>query len=82
MFPSVLKGENPLERVKTKQAAELIFGQFLALNVGHVSHAKCGHILACHIWLEIPGSILTPPSGITQFGDHFPSEKIEKARLV
>ena len=57
-------------------------GSFLAVIGGHVSHTKRGHKLACHIWLEISGSILTLPSGITHFGVHFPSEKIKLARLV
>jgi len=49
---------------------------------GHVSHVKHGHKLACHIFLESYGSILTPPSGITQFGVHFSDEKVNMAGLV
>jgi len=56
--------------------------QFLAEIGGHVSHVKRGHKLDFHIWLELSGSILTPPSGITQFGVHLPDENINMAGLV
>ena len=44
---------------------------------GHVSLAKRGHKLACHILLERSGSLLTPSSAITQFRAHLPGENIK-----
>ena len=57
-------------------------GSFLAMIGGHVSHAKHGHNMGCHIWLESSESILTRPSGITQFGAHLLSQKIKMAELL
>jgi len=54
-----------------------VVGSFQAVIGGHVSYAKGGHKLACHIWLERSGSLLTPPSEITQFGVHLPDKKIK-----
>jgi len=57
-------------------------GRMQGLIAGHVSLGKRGHNLSCHTWLEILRSPLTTPSGITQFGVHFPDENIKMARLV
>ena len=56
--------------------------QFLAEIGGHVSHVKRGHKLVFHIRLESSGSLLTPPSRITQFGVYLIDEKINTAGLV
>lgn len=55
---------------------------FLAAFGGHVSHTRRGDNLDFHIWMETLGSLLTPSSGITQFGINLPSENIKMARLV
>ena len=74
--------ENPLEKEKHLMLQPCLLGSFLAVFGGHVSHTKRGDNMACHIWLETSGSLLTPPSGITHFGFHLPSENIKMDRLV
>ena len=59
-----------------------LLGSFVAVFGGHVSHTKCDNNMDFHIWMETSGRFLTPPSGITHFGFHFPSENIKMARLV
>ena len=56
-------------------------GRMLGLIAGHVSQGKHGHNLSWHTWLEILRSLLTLPSGITQFRVHFPDENIKMVRL-
>ena len=55
---------------------------FQALIGGYVSHAKRGHDLACHIWLERSGCFLTPSGEITHFRAHLPAQKIKIPELV
>ena len=59
-----------------------IASSFQAIIGGHVSHVKRGHKLVCHIWLESSRSLLTPSSGITQFGVRLLNEKIKISELV
>ena len=69
----------PIARISYQQPSTW---QFQAVIAGHVSHAKCGHKLAYHIWLESFGSLLARPTRINEFGDHARDEKIKMDELV
>ena len=76
------KGKTLWRRKNTSCLKPSLLGSFLAVFGGHVSHTKRGDNLDFHIWVETSGSLLTPPSGITHFGFHLPSENIKMDRLV